>query len=81
MGNYSYAHRQLRKRWAKVVEAGEAHCWRCGRWLHPQGPWDLGHDDRDKSVYRGPECLPCNRGTAAARGNRSRHAKKRNYAL
>lgn len=81
MATYSYAHRQLRKHFAAVVEAGQAHCWRCGTWLDPRQPWDLGHDDRDKEVWRGPECRPCNRGTAAARGNRSRSRKRRSYSL
>lgn len=77
MSRYGYAHRQERARWAKVVEAGEGYCWRCGCWLVPGAPWDLGHDDNDRTRYRGPECRPCNRGTAAARGNRARKYGKR----
>jgi hypothetical protein len=30
-------------------------CWRCGGWVNPSIPWHLGHDDVDRSIYRGPE--------------------------
>lgn len=69
---YGRAHQVERAKWEPIVETGQAWCWRCGCWLDPTEPWDLGHDDHDRNVYRGPECVPCNRGTAAARGNRSR---------
>lgn len=59
---YRYAHQQERKRWAAIVDAGQAWCWRCGTWLPPGCLWDLGHDDIDKTKYRGPECRKCNRG-------------------
>lgn len=61
---YGAEHEQARARMAPLVEAGLAHCWRCGRWLNPDEPWDAGHDDLDRTIYRGPECLPCNRATA-----------------
>ncbi len=73
---YGTQHRKLREQWAKVVDAGQANCWRCGRWLNPEQPWDLGHDDRDPNVYRGPECRSCNRGTAAVRGNKMRAQRR-----
>lgn len=72
---YRYAHQQERKRWASVVAEGHAHCWRCGNWLPPDQPWDLGHVD-GTSRYAGPECWPCNRGTAAVRGNKARAKRK-----
>lgn len=78
---YRYRHQQERKRWAREVEAGTAYCWRCGIWLPPGQPWDLGHDDRDPTVYRGPECRPCNRGTAAVRGNKARARQRHNLIL
>ena len=53
----------IRKRWAKVVEAGDAYyAPRCGKWISPNEPWDLGHDDTDRTKYRGPEHRACNRG-------------------
>lgn len=77
---YGYAHQKRRKRAAKQVAAGEAYCWRCLRegrsrgeaWIAPDQPWDLGHDDEDRDVYCGPECLPCNRGTGRRRATRKR---------
>jgi hypothetical protein len=64
---YGSEHQRLRKEWAKVVDAGRAHCWRCGRWLVPGLPWCLGHNDFDRSVYMGPECPKCNYGTPGKR--------------
>lgn len=69
---YGVRHRRERARWAQIVKEGQGYCWRCGAWLDPEQPWDLGHDDHDRTIYRGPECVPCNRGTAAARGNAGR---------
>ena len=46
----------------ELVDKGLAHCWRCGGWIDPtlrdqygREMWDLGHDDHDRSIYRGPE--------------------------
>lgn len=60
---YGAKHQALRKKWQAIVDRGEAYCWRCGCWLEPGQPFDLGHDDHDRTVYRGPECVPCNRAT------------------
>jgi len=56
-------HRRVRAEWEPLVAAGQVDCWRCGKRIQPGQPWDLGHDDNDRSVYRGPECIPCNRAT------------------
>jgi hypothetical protein len=64
---YGTAHQALRKQIAAVVDAGGAVCWRCGRPIVPGSPWDLGHDDHDRSVYRGPEHRVCNRGARKSR--------------
>lgn len=61
---YGYEHKQLRKRIARLVAAGLAVCWRCGLPIGASEPWDLGHDDEDRSIYRGPEHRACNRSTA-----------------
>lgn len=60
---YGAKHQAERKKWQPIVDRGEAYCWRCGCWLDPAKPWDLGHDDHDRTQYRGPECRPCNRAT------------------
>ena len=67
---YGAAHQRERAKWKPRVDAGMVNCWRCGRWLDPRLPWDLGHDDNDRRIYRGPECRPCNRATAGRRRKR-----------
>lgn len=77
---YGYAHQRQRKRAERKVRAGLAYCWRClaeGRseaeaWIGPDDDWDLGHDDQDRTVYRGPEHRHCNRATASRRPTRQR---------
>ncbi len=64
---YGWAHQRERAKWQRVIDSGGVSCWRCGRPIHPGMPWDLGHDDNDRSVYRGPECRPCNRATTGRR--------------
>lgn len=64
---YGYRHQAERDKWKPTVEQGNVECWRCGQLIDPQAPWDLGHDDRDRTLHRGPEHLHCNRAT-----NRSR---------
>ena len=80
---YGAAHQKLRAQVAKLVAAGTAVCWRCGRAIQPWMAWDLGHDDWDRSVYRGPEHAKCNRAAAARKGNRMRgkRAKVRRRVL
>jgi hypothetical protein len=58
---YGADHRALRAAWQPLVEAGDVICWRCGGLIRPGDDWDLGHDDHDRSVYRGPEHQVCNR--------------------
>jgi hypothetical protein len=66
---YGSDHQKARARAKRLVDSGDAYCWRCGEWLDPEQPWDYGHDDQDRSRYRGPEHVSCNRATAA----RDRH--------
>lgn len=74
---YGSAHQRERAKWKRVVEAGQANCWRCGAWLDPSQPFDLGHDDIDRSIYRGPECRPCNRAAGARASNQRRGQRRR----
>jgi hypothetical protein len=69
---YGTAHQKQRQAWAPLVNAGLVNCWRCNQLIQPGQPWDLGHDDQDRTIHRGPECRHCNRSTAASRGNRMR---------
>lgn len=60
---YDAAHDALRADYQQLMSAGVSfECWRCGDPIDPEH-WHLGHDDHDRSVYRGPECLPCNLAT------------------
>jgi len=67
---YGAAHQRERAKWKRSVDAGEVNCSRCGQWIQPGAPWDLGHAD-DRTAYTGPECRRCNR----ADGGRRRHRK------
>lgn len=61
---YDSGHDRLRRAYQLRMEAGEVFaCWRCGHEIDSDA-WDLGHDDADRSQYRGPECLTCNRATS-----------------
>ena len=55
---YGTEHKRLRKRMAVVVASGGALCARCGQWMEPDEPWDLGHHDHPAAkrlgMYRGP---------------------------
>lgn len=79
---YDHRHRAERKRWAPLVAAGRVECWRCGQRIEPGTPWDLGHDDHDRTVWRGPEHRhptgPCpgNRAAGARKGNALARARR-----
>lgn len=61
---YDAPHDRLRAAYQRRMDAGEHFsCWRCSRPIDPTS-WHLGHDDHDRSAYRGPECVPCNTATA-----------------
>jgi hypothetical protein len=53
-------------------------CWRCGQPISdPPRRVHLGHDDDDRTIYRGPEHASCNTASAQAAQNRSRAAPGR----
>lgn len=55
-GGWGTAHQKLRADYQRRMDAGEQFtCWRCGHLLQPGMLWHLGHDDVDRSIYRGPE--------------------------
>jgi hypothetical protein len=65
---YGAAHQRKREEWEPLVDAGLVECWRCEELIDPGEPWDLGHDDDDRSLYRGPEHRTCNRSAPWHRG-------------
>jgi hypothetical protein len=67
---YGSRHQKLRKQWAPVVGAGLVTCWRCGLRIPPGSRWELGHDDSDRRIWRGPEHFACNRGGRKVRRKR-----------
>src|SRR5262249_7292435 len=69
---YGYPHQQLQKRWKPLVQAGLVDCARCGKRILPGEPWDLGHDDYDRTRYSGPEHRRCNRATQGRKRRTSR---------
>lgn len=78
---YGHQHQKLRAEYKQRMAKGEQFtCWRCGLLVDPSMPWDLGHDDHDRSIYRGPEHRgrECpQRGNRATTGRRTRTAVKR----
>jgi hypothetical protein len=66
---YGPEHRKLRAETQRTVDNGEATCWRCGHPITPEQPWDLGHNDNDRTRYAGPEHQHCNRSAGATQGN------------
>ncbi len=68
-------HRAKVKEYKALQAAGRAYCWRCSRWLPPGTPMHAGHDDHDRTVYRGPECPGCNLKAAARKGARVKNAR------
>jgi len=59
---YGMGHQARRRVMAPLVASGLATCTRCGEPIEPGTPWDLGHDDYDRTKYSGPEHAACNRG-------------------
>ena len=69
---YDHAHRELRKAFIPEHQAGTLICWRCREIITPDEQWDLGHDDEDRTVYRGPEHRNrCNRAAAGRKSHRT----------
>lgn len=69
---YGTQHQRLRKLWVPYVEAGHVTCWRCRELIEPGSKWHLGHDDHNRSLYRGPEHEGCNVRTRLAERDAAR---------
>jgi hypothetical protein len=73
---YGAAHRTLRAQLARVVEAGQAVCARCGRPILPSEPFDL-HNGPDRSSYLGPSHRRCNELEGAKNGAAATNSRRR----
>lgn len=73
---YGAAHRALRAGVARVVEAGEAVCARCGKPILVGEDWDLDHGP-DRSSYLGPSHRSCNRKAGARNGAAVTNGRRR----
>ena len=72
---YGHRHQQLRAHYQARINAGEhITCWRpgCGNPITGTD-WHLGHDDDDRSKYRGPECIHCNLSAAGKKSQQRDH--------
>lgn len=68
---YGSAHTTESRRWKRRIATGErVLCWRCGEPITNPAEMDLGHDDSDKTIVRGPEHAKCNRSTAGRMSHR-----------
>jgi hypothetical protein len=86
---YDSPHKRRRAAEDRRVRAGGVRCARgadckraelvdevmVGGFILPGEDWDLGHDDRDRSRYVGPEHSACNRATTGRGGTRRRPAE------
>lgn len=69
---YDAEHDRLRADYQQRMDDGERFtCWRCAEQGKPHlvdptpSAWHLGHDDFDRTLYRGPECPAGNLATAS----------------
>lgn len=67
---YDHTHRRQAEGWRARVRAGQlVTCWRCGKPITDPNDLDLGHDDNDRSIIRGPEhARGCSRSAAGRAG-------------
>jgi hypothetical protein len=73
-GLYGGQHQAIRRAVEPYVPGST--CWRCGRPILEGQPWDLGHDDDNPALYRGPEHARCSRRAGAVKGNQRRRERR-----
>jgi hypothetical protein len=62
---YDRAHDRMRQQYIEHMRSGgRVTCWRCGGRITNPADMDLGHDDTDRAITRGPEHRHCNRSAA-----------------
>ena len=66
---YGAAHKREREKVKREVEAGNAYCSRCGRFIQPGSDWHLDHSEDGKD-YLGPAHARCNSLAGARKGGR-----------
>jgi hypothetical protein len=65
---YGSRHKRLRSEWQARIDSGKnVYCWRCKTKRITGTHWHLGHNDTDRRMYMGPECVPCNTATSGRR--------------
>lgn len=74
-------YRRIRAGIKLLVASGNAYCWRCTRHLPPGSKVHTGHDDNDRTIIRGAECVDCNLKTAASKGARVANANRKSSPL
>lgn len=72
-------HRAARAAFTVLIATGRGICWRCQRPIPPGTPgraWNVGHDDDQVDLIRGPEHTRCNKSAAARKGARIANAQR-----
>lgn len=82
---YRYAHQQERKRWAPIVERGEAMCSepvcvKPSRWIPPGSKWHLSHNPSG-THWIGPSHAACNGAENARRNNPKRATQRKRWVI
>lgn len=73
---YGTPHQKARKKWKAVVDAGRAHCARCGFLILPGTRWNLDHAP-GKNGYLGPSHELCNKRAGGKLGAAITNVQKR----
>lgn len=66
---YGATHQRARQQIKPAVEAGQVTCARCFKPIAPGEPWQLDHQDEDRTKYLGPSHKLCNLSAAGKRSH------------